>query len=369
MAILLFCTNCKANPKIDVEVCKCGASLKNAPYRVRYRLPSGRWKSQICDNLSLAKQVEAAFRVQSVKEQHLGVVEAATIDQIWHQYFKWALSTKRSWRDDQTRWLLHIKRHITGMRMDQITPRHVEAILSDMRGRTNPKGKPYALATQKQVLVLLRRIYNWAVGHQLYNGSNPASKIETPTFDNEITQPLPQTVLVTLLKYLNAWDNERASLLIRFALFSGRRRGEILKMKWDHVDLVNGLVTFPGANTKNRKTQIIPMNQNCLAILQRCHQLKMSHWVFPSSTGAYYTTFENTWKTLKKNLKLPYRFHDLRHTFGSYLASNGVDIFTLKNLLGHKEIKMTQRYAHLANHALKRGSNVADTVFDFSGPK
>ena len=59
-----------------------------------------------------------------------------------------------------------------------------------------------------------------------------------------------------------------------------------------------------------------------------------------------------------------FRFHDLRHTYASYLASSGkVDIYTLKELLGHSDIKMTMRYAHLINGALKKAACVADEVF------
>jgi integrase len=187
--------------------------------------------------------------------------------------------------------------------------------------------------------------------------------VDTPKFDNQVTNPLLKEDLERLLSYLSSWDNERAALLIKFALFSGRRRGEILKLKWKDVNFDAGYVTFVGETTKNKRSQSVPLNANCLAILTRCHELKLSDWVFASSTGAFYTTFENTWKRLKKSLALPYRFHDLRHSFASYLASSGkVDILTLKELLGHRELKMTQRYAHLINGALQKGANVADEV-------
>ena len=109
----------------------------------------------------------------------------------------------------------------------------------------------------------------------------------------------------------------------------------------------------------------VPMNESCMVVLTRCHELKLGEYVFTSSTGAFYTTFENTWKRFKKRLQLNCRFHDLRHTYASYLASSGkVDIYVLKELLGHKTLKMTQRYAHLINGALQKGASVADKVLD-----
>jgi integrase len=154
---------------------------------------------------------------------------------------------------------------------------------------------------------------------------------------------------------------------VTFFFFEAKLRGinpKGLKLKWKDVDLETGYVTYPGMITKNARTQSLPVNQNCLAILKRCKELKLTHWVFPSSTGAYYQSFEATWKRLKTKLALPYRFHDLRHTMASYLASSGqIDIMVLRDLLGHRELKMTQRYSHLINGALKKGANIADDVF------
>ena len=76
--------------------------------------------------------------------------------------------------------------------------------------------------------------------------------------------------------------------------------------------------------------------------------------------------YHSIWVRIKAKAKLRecIRPHDLRHTFASRLASSGeVDIFTLQNLLGHKTISMTKRYAHLMDDALKRGICVADKVF------
>ena len=106
------------------------------------------------------------------------------------------------------------------------------------------------------------------------------------------------------------------------------------------------------------------MNNKALAILHRCQELEISGYVFPSNEGNYYSTLNDTWKRIRKRAGITIRFHDLRHTYASYLASSGkVDIYTLKELLGHSDIKMTMRYAHLINGALKKAACVADEVF------
>jgi integrase len=326
------------------------------------------------DTLTKAKQVEGKYRADSVDEDVFDKRKSPGIDTIWKKYLKWAMVNKRSWRDDETRWNKHISELLGNRPMNKIMPKDVEAILERMRDKkwerdlskkkSKVAPKPYSPATIKHVLVLVKRVFNWAIKNDLYYGANPANKVTTPMFDNQVTNPMTKADLEKLLTYLSSWENERAALLTKFALFSGRRRSEILHLKWNNVNFDDGYVTFTGSHTKNKYTQTIPMNQSCMAILNRCHELKLSHWVFPSSTGAFYTTFENTWKRLKKRLALPYRFHDIRHSFASYLASSGqVDILTLKELLGHRELKMTQRYAHLINGALQRGANVADDIF------
>ena len=149
------------------------------------------------------------------------------------------------------------------------------------------------------------------------------------------------------------------------ALYSGKRKGAILKLTWDKVDLENGFITLVASNTKSIETQMVPMNESCMAVLKRAHEIRISEWVFPSSTGKfYYNTFNANWKLFKKRAGIDIRFHDLRHTYASYLASSGkVDIYTLKKLLGHKTINMTQRYAHLIDGTLRNATNVADKVF------
>ena len=186
-----------------------------------------------------------------------------------------------------------------------------------------------------------------------------------PSFDNSVTNPLSKSGLKSLKAVLESWENERAVLIIKFALYSGKRRGEILSMTWDNVDMENRLLSLKATNTKSKKNQTVPLNNLCMSILYRCRELKVSDLVFPSGNGIYYSGFDCIWKRIRKRAGLQgFRFHDLRHTYASYLASSGkVDIYTLKELLGHSDIKMTQRYAHLINGALRRAVNVADEVF------
>jgi integrase len=121
-------------------------------------------------------------------------------------------------------------------------------------------------------------------------------------------------------------------------------------------------VTFK--DTKNKKTHSVPVNKHAMEILKTAHEMKVSDLVFPCDTGKYYHSFSRTWYRIRDKAGVNVRFHGLRHVYASHLASSGkVDLFVLKKLLGHKDIKMTQRYSHIMNSALRKGTEVADELF------
>jgi hypothetical protein len=178
MSIGLFCSICKKSSKLGSKKCNCGNNFKNnRKYRVRYKMPNGKWKSRIVDTLDLARSLEGQYRTDKIKEKDFGIHKAPKIEDVWKKYIAWAKVNKRSWRDDKARWEMHVAQHVKKKPMNRITLRHIENILEDMRSRKNPKGKPYAPATIKQVLVLIKRVYNWAIKSELYNGFNPATKV------------------------------------------------------------------------------------------------------------------------------------------------------------------------------------------------
>lgn len=249
--------------------------------------------------------------------------------------------------------------------MDKVTPLDIEGVLDKMRGSDNRIGKPYAPQTVKHVLIPQKRIFNWAIRRDLYSGLNPCLKVTAPKFDNRVSNTLSKGQLKNLLSVLDSWENQRGAIIIKFALYTGKRRGEILTLKWEDIDLENRLMTFHGMNTKGGKGQTLPIGQKTYDVLLTAKALRNCDRVFSSQYGPYNPKgHDKVWRRIRKKAGITIRFHDLRHTYASYLASSGkVDIYTLKKLLGHSTIEMTQRYAHLVNGALKRAVCIADEVF------
>lgn len=151
--------------------------------------------------------------------------------------------------------------------------------------------------------------------------------------------------------------------IVTVAVHTGMRRGELLNLKWENVNLEQGIITL--TDTKNHERRDIPMNQtvkNTLSSLER-----KSIYVFPNGKEKGFVDLRESFGTaLKRSGITDFRFHDLRHTFASNLVMVGEDLNTVRELMGHKTLNMTLRYAHLAPGKKVKAVNVLDKVFDMS---
>jgi integrase len=169
--------------------------------------------------------------------------------------------------------------------------------------------------------------------------------------DNQKTEFLTDEELTRLLDTLDTWPFRESAAFIKFALFTGLRRGELFKLAWDDVDFERGMVTL--RDPKGGKTESIPVSMEALDVLKSLDVI--SSFVFPGKNGRQRTDFNGPWQRIRKAADLPegFRLHGLRHHFASTLVSAGVDLLVVQKLLTHKDAKTTARYAHLAPGALR----------------
>lgn len=132
------------------------------------------------------------------------------------------------------------------------------------------------------------------------------------------------------------------------ALNTGMRKNEILSLKWEeNIDLRHGFILL--SNTKNGDRREIPINNRLREVLTFIVRRIDSPYVFIDKNGSRYNNIRRSFLSACRRTGIKdFRFHDLRHTFASQLVMAGVDITTVKELLGHKTLTMTLRYAHLA---------------------
>ena len=139
--------------------------------------------------------------------------------------------------------------------------------------------------------------------------------------------------------------------MVLLSLNTGLRKGELGALKWLDVDLDNRTIVVRGDDSKSGQTRVVPLNDEARAVLThwRAQPRRQEELVFPGLRLGTPMDVKNSWTNLRKKAKLrDFRWHDLRHTFASKLAMRGVDLNTIRELLGHASLAMTLRYAHLA---------------------
>jgi integrase len=153
--------------------------------------------------------------------------------------------------------------------------------------------------------------------------------------------------------------------LVLFALHSGMRESEIFNMRKDQVDLEKRFVIL--MDTKNSETRRVPVNDTLKEILERRMEDQRSDYIFHNSKGKKLTVLTNAfWYAVKqvglsrvevigeKEVRSRFRFHDLRHTFGSRLGMAGKDLKTIMEIMGHKTTRVAMMYQHpMPSHKLE----------------
>ena len=152
--------------------------------------------------------------------------------------------------------------------------------------------------------------------------------------------------------------------IVIMALNAGMRRGEILSLTWDRVDLRHGFILLD--KTKNGERREIPINDTLRSTIQGLtRRLDIPHVFYDPQTGKPYQDVKRSFHTALRRAKIQdFHFHDLRHTFASHLVMAGVDLTTVKELLGHKTLTMTLRYSHLAPAHKMKAVDILDQALN-----
>lgn len=138
--------------------------------------------------------------------------------------------------------------------------------------------------------------------------------------------------------------------MVLISMNTGLRQGELFQLHWSMVDIDKQSLIVAGDITKNSSSRYIPLNDEALRIFKKLYeQGEKTGLVFPGKNNKPFNTVKRSWGTLLKKANITdFRWHDLRHHFASRLVMAGVDLNTVRELLGHSDIKTTLRYAHLA---------------------
>ena len=243
----------------------------------------------------------------------------------------------------------------------QITPPMVEALKQEMLNKPTKHGQKRSPATVNRHLSALSKIFSLAEDAGLIE-SNPCKRVRKFQLDNQRMRVLSADEEVRLFSELEG--NELVTQIVLTALHTGMRRGEIFNLKWSDVDLDRGLIQV--RVSKSNKQRLVPMNETVRLLLGSI--VRTSEFVFPSpKTNNRLNQIKTSFRKAVTRAALEdFRFHDLRHTAASRMAEAGASPFTLMKILGHSDIRMTSRYTHATDSAIRRAVENLDANSQFS---
>lgn len=282
------------------------------------------------------------------------------------KYLEWAKNNKaRGGIDDKSRYENHLKDRIGNKTLDDITPFDLEKI------KVSLTKKGLSPTTVKHCLVLVRMIINKAITWGMWEGENPVRKVKLPKLQNERERFLTYEEAKLLLDKLK----EKSKTVHDMALLSlhcGLRLGEIASLRGVDIDFKNDTINIADPKNKTARKAFttktvkemllkrLPKAPESYVFADRRHKkriMNISH------------TFPKVIEELKLNDGITDRrqlvtFHTLRHTHASWLALSGESLLVIREALGHKDLQMVKRYAHLGADSRKQAAHRLEDAFN-----
>jgi integrase len=295
------------------------------------------------------RQAEEAARLVEEREN-------ITLAQAWEKYLPVAQANKAAHTAyaEGAAYRLWLSPTLANKPLRDIKPIHLERIKKAMTeaGRS--------AQTIRHVLAALRQVYNFAKRHGLYAGDNPVSLVKKPSADARRLRFLTHDEADRLLAALAERESNAHDMAL-LALHCGLRAGEIFSLTWGDVDMERGVLIL--RDTKSGKTRAAYMTEAVAAMLADMERRGHNELVFLSANGGRIVQITETFNRVVAALgfnngvtdpRQKVVFHTLRHTFASWLVEQGVDLYSVKELMGHGTLAMTERYSHLSPDKLRR---------------
>jgi len=320
-----------------------------AKWRVKIRRRGHPMKSAIFERKKDADAWAAKIEAAIHEGRYFDNIEATkrTLSDLIDRYETDVIPHKRDKRQlNQLKWFKRRYGHL--LLKDFTAPVIAEA--RDKLGRPDPKtGKVRSPATVNRYLAALSHACSVAWREWLWLESNPVFQVRKRKEPRGRVRYLSDEERERLLKAAQESSAEYVYPVVMLALSSGMRRGEVLGLRWEDVDLEGRLITLH--DTKNGERRGVPLVSTVrdLLVEWKAGQDDGEAMVFPRTQN-----FHRPWSDVVQAAELAnFRFHDLRHTTASYLAMQGVALNVIGDILGHKTPAMTKRYAHLSREHLR----------------
>jgi integrase len=303
----------------------------------------------------------AAVKTRIEREKVLGVRAASeiSIEELFSRYESYQKNRVRSNTLTRTRGILKTLKQFLPCKANNVSRKTVADYISSRAEAfrdTEDKGlrRRASPATIQKEVTVLKHVLKLAVEWDLLH-SNPAQGAKLPRSPQGRTRYLSPSELKAALEAAPAWM--RAPLAL--AAFTGMRRGELLALRWIDVDTENRRLYL--RETKNGSLRVVALNELAMQVLSSLPRRQPSEELFPDLNGQRLTV--STRRLFKRIGINEASFHSLRHTAASWLVMQGVDLYAVGQLLGHRTPRMTQRYAHLSPSYMAAAVSKLDYVF------
>jgi len=307
----------------------------------------------------IAEMVEADLKVKIAKEEFLGIVDSkkALFKDFVNDYREWAEVNHRKNTLAKDQRVIDLLVPIWGNTLVQnITPQMIE----QFKAMRNQSIKPRSVNRELCVVyTMFKKAVDW--GHL---AESPSKKVTMFKVSGGSLRFLSREEADRLLEACRRSECREIYGIVATALHTGMRHQEILHLKWDNLDFKRGVIKVESTEdnpTKNYESREIPMSEFLCKVLSKEPRHLGVPYVFPNPDGKKRCYVDHLFQKIRKRAGVaPCRFHDLRHTFASWLVMSGVDLPSLQRLLGHKNIQNTMIYAHLGPEHLKRAVATLD---------
>jgi integrase len=318
-------------------------------YRVKVRRKGAPPLSATFSKLSEAKKWAQVNEGAVLEGRHFKTAEAKrhTLADLIDRYVERVLPHKsHSSIYMQTLQLKWWKKRLGHYVLADITP----ALIAEYRDKlAREDGVLRANSTVNRYLAALSHALSIAVKEWGWLDDSPIRKVSKPKEPRGRIRFLSDDERQRLLDACKASDSQYLYTVVVLALSTGARKMELLNLTWQNVNLKRAVITLNA--TKNGERRVLPLAGHALGLMQEHAKVRRfdTTRVFPSHDGKGPRDIRTAWKHVIKRAGISdFRFHDLRHSAASYLAMNGASLAEIAEVLGHKTLQMTKRYAHLS---------------------
>lgn len=366
MPLLIQCPNCKKLLGPDKKECRsktgkgCGRPLPHGRkiYYIQWRVDGKNKQKKIGLSKTAAKNELAKIEVAVTEGRYIDKAKEAPKvkigDFIDQEYLPWCKSYNRGsgYRNKKV-YTAHIKEQWGSKHLDELTDKDVDRYRWQLQ-------KAEKTVTFNRVLSTLSHMYTIAIEY------GRVSKRPFTTAKKRFKEkPRLRYLLPDEARKLVDACADHLRPIVLVALHTGMRKGEILGLRLgDNVDITERRITLK--ETKTDEVRHVLMNNTVLALMaDLAEDMKEGDYFFPGNVaGQPVKEIKRSWAAALKVAGIEdFRFHDLRHTFASNLVMQRIDLATVQELMGHKDIKMTLKYSHLSPDHQQKAVGVLDELF------